>query len=148
MSKYCLSAGVAACVAAIAIAGTPIEVSLDASGKLLSCSGARVTDVKVVKSAESCLSISFAFAPDVKGAATIVVKGLKPKNWILHEGPFMLGKYTCEEFAKGVLIEDPGAARIMIDKRGAPQKPEDWSQWRDRLVQVKSTLDGIIQVDE
>ena len=145
MSIHEVFAGVAMVATAVAMADAPIQVSLDASGKLLGCTGAKVTDVKFAKSAEGGPSLSFTFAPEAKGPATIVVKGLSPMNWILHEGPFMLGKYTYEEFAKGVQIGEPRSARIVIDKKSGPQKTKDWAEWSDRLVRVKSTLDGTDQ---
>ena len=132
--------------AAAGFAATPIQVTLDTSGKVLACEGAKVSDVVASFGKGVSPSISFSFAPEVKGAATLVVKGLPPKNWILHEGMFSLGKYTIEELAAGVTIAEPVAARMVLDKHTAPAKTKDNIEWLGkRLVRVKSTLDGTEQ---
>ena len=127
------------------LGATPVAVTLDATGKVSACTGATVGEVSVARDAHKQLSISFDFKPIEKGPATITVRGLSPMNWILHEDKLMLGKYTYEEFAKGVTIADPVAARLTIDKKGGPQKTKDWAIWQKRLVQVKSSLDGTDQ---
>ena len=137
--------GAVAIAAFAGVAATPVQVALGADGKVLACEGAKVSDVKVEREKGGGLSLSFDFSPERPGAATITVKGLTPLNWILHEDEFMLGKYTFEQFAQGVEIKEPTAARIVVDKNGAPKKPKDWDVWRSRLVKVRSTLDGTDQ---
>ena len=143
MSTRTIICGAAALTVAVGMAA--VQVTLDKDGKVLACEGAKVSDVKAVRESGGGLSISFDFAPESPGPATIAVKGLTPMNWILHEDAFMLGKYTYEQFAQGVQIETPTAARLIIDKNGAPKKPKDWDVWKGRLVKVRSTLDGTDQ---
>ena len=146
MTSHKVILGAAVLTAAAGFAATPIQVTLDASGKVLACEGAKVADVVASFGKGVSPSLAFSFAPEVKGAATLIVKGLPPKNWILHEGIFALGKYTIEELAAGVTIAEPVAARMLLDKHTAPSKTKDNVEWLGkRLVRVKSTLDGTDQ---
>jgi acetyl esterase/lipase len=133
-------------MAAMAFGATAaVKVSLDVTGQLLACEGAKVANIKVDRDEHRLIELSFDFAPTETGPATITVAGLTPQNWILHEGPLQLGKYTFEEFAKGVKIDEPVAARLAVNKKGGPQKTKDWAVWQQRLVWIKSSLDGTDQ---
>lgn len=128
-------------------AGTDFtSVSVSADGKLLSSDGATVSQIISSEDNRGRPYLRFSYKPDREGQCFhLTVKGLRPHNWVVSHGGWMLGTWTFEQLSTGIDLGAQDAGTCEIGKRGGPRKPDDWSEWLAMLRSVKSTFDGTMQ---
>ena len=129
------------------LAAEAADVKLSADGKVLSATGAQVTDVVAGKEKNGSPFLRFAYAPaQANEALKLTVEGLKPENWtVMSDDGWMHGKWRFTELAKGVDMGVQGPGVYTVGKNWGPQKPKNWPEWKAMLREIKSTFDGTMQ---
>jgi len=132
---------------AAALAVPAAEVELTAKGELVAARGAAVSRLECGKGEDGNLRLSFVLAPEREDEPlTLKVSGLYPRNWIVQENGWQLGKWLDEQLAAGVRLGASRPGVYVVSKMGGQQKPKDWdARWAKLLVQVESTLDHTLQ---
>lgn len=130
----------------IALTSGAAEVVLDASGKVLLSKGAKVTDVVVDRDDNKNPRIAFQYVPEEEGSSMVLsIKNLSPRNWLVLEGEWTIGKWLDEQLIAGVDLGVQPAGRYTIGKNAGLVKPKNWNEWKRMHVEIQSTLDGTMQ---